>query len=576
VGAAQPAGGWPARVAAVVAMLDRLAGMPLSMFGRAFGSASYALSKLLYHAEFCGQPPRACLAQLTALAARLVDRGLPSGPLARRAFTGVRADLLVGHPSGGGFGALPLVEHIRARHAVWGARLLSGEWSAAWVPVARALLAAGWEGAWQPMAGLVGSEVARVPGGLREPPEPLRRMLGGLRALPPVRDVAREPLELGAWCAAAPLWGNPFLPSPSSAVLAGLEESVAGGFFYAGLRSVGDALRLQPALAAAARGHRAYQDGVWHPLLQGSYHFPNRERLQDLLPALLAAVPAGWAAAPGVTACVADGSFAGAGLQAEAVGLLLPRLGWLAPGGGACTLRSLTVRVATSLQLEAVQQERARRHQLVELAARAAAPPAAAPAAGALPRALQALWRVRWDNRRKEAYWRLLLDALPTPARLHVADAARACPCGGAGAAEGDRQHHFWHCAAAQAVAAQLRGAAAPAQLHMHHVWLVVAPPGVNARVWPVVCLAAVDAMRRGMQLLTVPAVRRALAAAGRDPVEHASRAAVSHFWGLLEEFARVGGVPQAWRRFLPPGHPFLHYPTPAARLSVNCWDGGG
>ena len=121
---------------------------------------------------------------------------------------------------------------------------------------------------------------------------------------------------------------------------------------------------------------------------------------------------------------------------------------------------------------------------------------------------------------------------------------------------------------------AQLRGATGAVQLHMHHVWLVVAPPGVNAHVWHVVCLAVVNAMRRGMQLLAVPATRLAIAAAGRDPVQHASCAAVSHFWGLLEEYARVGGAPQAWRRFLPPGHPFLHYPTPAARLAVNRWGG--
>ena len=54
---------------------------------------------------------------------------------------------------------------------------------------------------------------------------------------------------------------------------------------------------------------------------------------------------------------------------------------------------------------------------------------------------LRRLWRVRWENQHKEPFWRLVYNAIPTAARLHL---DQPCQCGAA--APADRHHHFWEC----------------------------------------------------------------------------------------------------------------------------------
>jgi hypothetical protein len=61
------------------------------------------------------------------------------------------------------------------------------------------------------------------------------------------------------------------------------------------------------------------------------------------------------------------------------------------------------------------------------------------------------LWRLPWDNQRKELFWRLSLDGLPTAARMHLLGEPCAC-----GALAPCRRHHFWDCAVAQAVLTEL------------------------------------------------------------------------------------------------------------------------
>ena len=57
------------------------------------------------------------------------------------------------------------------------------------------------------------------------PHGPLFRMRDGLNSLPPIKDVCLKPIELGDWCLAAPLWGNPLFPeeflSPGYAIARG-------------------------------------------------------------------------------------------------------------------------------------------------------------------------------------------------------------------------------------------------------------------------------------------------------------------------------------------------------------------
>jgi hypothetical protein len=123
------------------------------------------------------------------------------------------------------------------------------------------------------------------------------------------------------------------------------------------------------------------------------------------------------------------------------------------------------------------------------------------------------LWHLPWENGRKEVFWRLAYDALPTAARMH-----RDQPCECGSGPRPDRHHHFWACPVAQAVVAAVQAALAaaapppaeqPAPLLPANIWLARAPPGLDARVWGVVCLAAVEAMNRGRRSLAAAALRR-------------------------------------------------------------------
>ena len=144
-------------------------------------------------------------------------------------------------------------------------------------------------------------------------------------------------------------------------------------------------------------------------------------------------------------------------------------------------------------------------------------------ALGDLRSTLKRLWRLPWENCRKEPFWRLIYDAFPTAARMHLPD---PCICGGAPA---DRQHHFWDCPVARsvvgAISAALHGqpaataaaaaGGAPPALPQRSIWLAAPPPAVHEGVWSVVCLAAVEAMDHGrrrmyaMQQCCRPSPRR-------------------------------------------------------------------
>ena len=124
---------WGPRTERVLQRLQKISTLPISAFGRGLAASSYALSSLLYVAEFTGMPtlpaPRGRLkdgvAPLQAHVAKLVDTGRgPSHPDAtERVFRGVSLENQFGSPRLGGFGVLPLRHHILARHVVWAVRL---------------------------------------------------------------------------------------------------------------------------------------------------------------------------------------------------------------------------------------------------------------------------------------------------------------------------------------------------------------------------------------------------------------------------------------------------------------------
>lgn len=120
---------------------------------------------------------------------------------------------------------------------------------------------------------------------------------------------------------------------------------------------------------------------------------------------------------------------------------------------------------------------------------------------------LPRVWKLGWDSRWKETFWRLLLGGVVGAGGHGIALKRQPCPCGwqipahleGADAAAAQRDHVFWHCQPARAVRALLQhNLPAGVQLQARHLWLLERPSeGIHAGVWAVVCMAALTAIAR-------------------------------------------------------------------------------
>lgn len=564
---AAPTACWPDLLERVKACYARIASIPkLSVFGRGFATAAYGISKLLYHAEFAGHPPGAVLQQLTRFTAKVTDRGqAPADPVRR--FAGLASWLLPGRPSEGGFGVLAWQEHIYSRHAKWGVQLAVGPDAVPWVAVARELLRRCLPEVGSHPLGLLlwpADGAQRPPGAVAPLPPPLLRLHAGLQQLPPIQDVAQEPLAVGPWCWAAPLWGNPFFRG------ALLPDSVDYDFFdfaCAGVATLGQLLHLQQAVGACP-GPAAYAL-VWNTHLGRYAAFANRQHTLERIGQLLDVLPAAWVGAARAAATALAAGLIQPPQPADAHAAMVPRLGWLLRGQPV-PLTAFTVRAGTDL-LTAWLPERRDEHAFgpflslaLELPADVAPPPSAE-----LRALLERLWRVRWENARKEPFWRLVHNALPTSARM--GDATTPCLCGGA--APADRAHHFWACPVAQAVVSAVSSAAAaalpnPAPLPRAAIWLARPPPAVQRGVWEVVCLAAVAAMDHGRKRMYA----LSLGPPPTTPLHVSSaRSSVARFWDLLSDFVALRCAPNSWRQRLTPTHPFIAFDPATSTFRVHC-----
>ncbi|KAI3428647.1 hypothetical protein D9Q98_007470 [Chlorella vulgaris] len=396
------------------------------------------------------------------------------------------------------------------------------------------------------------------PGSIAQLPPPLRRLHAGLRSLPPVADVAEQPLVLGPWCWAAPLWGNLYFCSPNFPT--GIDHDFID-FSAAGVTSLGQLLHLEQAVAAAPGG--AAYALVWTTMLGRYAAFASRFYAVERLAALLAALPPAWVhAARAAAAELAAGLLQPPALD-DALAMLLPRLGWAHPAlPTPLLLSSFTVRHGTSLLTSPTATRRAAQYFTpFGLLADAAAPAPAATVQALLAR----LWRVRWENCHKEPFWRLVCDAVPNASRLHM---DQPCQCGGAPA---DRRHHFWTCPVARGVVDSIAGELTarqllPAPLAAAHIWLAAAPAGVYDGVWDVVSLAAVAAMDHGRRRMYA----MSLAPPPLPPlVPVCLRSARARFWTLLTDFVALRCAPASWQAHLPPGHPFIYFDAAAAAFKV-------
>jgi len=104
------------------------------------------------------------------------------------------------------------------------------------------------------------------------------------------------------------------------------------------------------------------------------------------------------------------------------------------------------------------------------------------------------LWKCEVLNRFKEPFWRLVYDAIPTPARVHLPHLTCIC-----GQSNPDRNHCFWDCDIFQGMILYLEQKLG-CTITKEMVWLVHAPETIYVRVWEVLVLymiSSMDSVRR-------------------------------------------------------------------------------
>jgi hypothetical protein len=563
--AGQSSADWPVLMGKVRRKYGTIAKLRLSMFGRAMACSGYGLSKLLYAAEYAGVPPPAIMTELISITGKLVDRGQAPGSTKRK-FPGVCGMLLKGHPKQGGCGVLPFTEHVLARHALWGVKLMTATDSCPhWVHLARHALtpsSACGGPSWQQAGIYMCDPVSgKGPAGVAVP-VPLRRIAVGLHALPTLQDVGAEPLQLGAWCANAPLWCNPWLSVVPHACL----ENTFVVFAELGtINTIAQALQAQHDISGFIP-HEQYVAQLWPFWFNRCPLFMDQQAAQAQVAELVQAIPIAWRHA--VQQCTPQQLLQAPSTQ-QVWEMLWARVGWARPGGRPLLLCKATVRALTHLQAELHQVARREKHRVFLQEASVGLNLQVDALCTELHAVLRSLWKLPWDNSRKEVFWRLTLDGLPSAARMHMLGVS--CDCG---VIAPDRQHHFWGCPVAQAVT-QVLQEQLPPQCHLQriNVWLCRPPSAaLHVGVWQVVCLAAVISMNKGRQIMyKLSTSQPALLAQQRVVV--ACKVAVATFWDMLMDFVGVGLCNPLWLLEVGHAHPFLcvvHDAKGSGHLQVN------
>ena len=496
-GVGAPCLDWEGRLAGVQKAFDKAAGLGLSAMGRGLAGAAYGVSKLLYHAEFVDLPPSSVTSQL-ARATRILVLGKPGDK--HRLFC-VPTAMLSQSPGRGGWGALPWLEHIRARHACWAGRLLAPSGTQQpWVALARGLLASA---AGSPLEADI--------------PPPLRRILSALQALP-CAAAAQDPAAMDAATRSlvhampvAWLTGRrwPELQHLACSTLGGLSIMKAA---LEQRESVDPQLQQQLALcrsiAASAAGGAS-------------------QSLAAVTQAV-AALPPEWATA-GMACCAAP-----APLQPPAwVDIMQSTAAWRLPSrqgrGKLLQPWQLSVKSATSIQLSVAEH------------ARDAIFDSAASIIGCgktdIIAAFTRIWALSWDNVYKEVFWALIYDAYPTAERL-----GQQWTCG-CGAATPGRLHHFWECPVACNMVLEIQRHLphSTPQLQIVHIWLGQSPGEIALDAWLVVALAALGAMRSAQRYMSRLSLSNASGDNASNDVTRASRHAIARFWALLSDYCVLG-----------------------------------
>jgi hypothetical protein len=591
---------WNHRMGVVRERMQKISRLPnLSAFGRAFAVNGYALSTILYHAQYTGALPDEHSGNLVKWSAALVDKGLGPDDSLRRP-PGIPTDCMDAHPRDGGFGLLPVRAHLFSRLAVDAVRMVFGNSGVPWVAAGRALLQhhapqVRGGGCWA----LALCDRRRLfPGtGDRLLPQPLRSLALGLRALPPLESVGGASATPGPWCFHIPLWSNPRVVQEQSwewfgqqrLVKVGLEFALPGLFGLPRLQCVGEGikwLRLLEGICAAtgdpgAQGE-AYNMHIFGPLLQHRFQYTSMHAALTDLRALVAAIPVEWQAASraALAAVYPLGRVVVTPALIDAARAhVCADMGWRTADGTVVRPGDLTVAVATKLQSLDSHAAIAVRHGNFLLSVGVLNGLHVQPGGGgagvdhqpALKDVLARWWKLRVPNSYKEAAWRLMLNAFPTADRMPAPAGGQPKCCAACGAVNPGVRHHFWLCPVADAVRqeveAQLRAKHwldAEARLSCSHIWMGVKPHHAAHRmVWDMVCLAAVHAMNVGRQSAWSLSHRLETPDLVVAVVKRVVRAA---FWGVIADFAVSAVVPRSARNGLLASQPFLAWPVVLVR----------
>ena len=585
---------WRAHLNNVYDRYTRLARLPLSAFGRAYGAGGYGISRILFHAEFMGLPPPELCDELERHTAALVDKH--QAPPQRTGITGIASAGLAGPPPLGGLGLLPFKQHVRARHAWWALQLLTAPLRSAppkaWMVVARALLQAIHPCA-TPLSMLTDMPVRSDPGqqgavnalqqlyrhGLplgKLLPSPLCRLISALHCLWPGRPghlVGAAPL--GPWCRLAPVWGNPLLFPDGSAPL-----EVPHAAAFAGIPTL---CNLDALHSLACNAFAMVADPIVSASVCALHNAMPAAHLQFCLDPPHALVGAQ------LTAACWEA-------EAEVLRRIVLRG---ADGVGVPLTNIFTVRQLTHMQVDAAGEYR--KPRLASFIQSVGSPTCTT--ITSLQHLFKRAWLLPWENARKEVLWRLAVDGVQLYgdwARLHGTAVHPSLPCI-CSTGTVCRLHCFWDCTLAKAMRVAIEAALPPTlqPLSRPALWVAATPRGLHAGVWLVVSLAALNSIDHGRRYLTalslnrpIPGPDTAITDTGTTPSQGQHppvatrgmllRVAVSveeTFWQWLEDFVALNSTPPSTWTAVPAIHPFLCLnggclrvsprPAPAARSAV-------
>lgn len=571
---------WNDRLAALTSRLDKIHSLSLSTFGRAFASSCYGASRFLFHLEFAD--PESFLQLVNNAQAQIhrLTSSNRSSTARGRAFGRFVQLPTYGPPALGGYGVIPIREHYLSRHAKWALSLICHR-PAPWLDLALFLISSLSYNRLTPIA------LFNWPYPLDFTPQPLRRLVEGLRALPPPTvDPAAQPNHLAFY---APFWGNPCLDYPEKV----MDGPVDLGRMLFHQSSVGPALQTLGDFVLMC-----FYAGVfgppWNPYDAFLNPLPDRHSIADALNDYALALPHHghhdrldepcrqlrivWTALPFRWRTAAKAALEAlqlvgqvpAGDRTSAYAFCISALSYFDPiKATPVPVAKFAVRLGTALQLytDAKRTSLDRRYYDPYLSMALGRAPTA-PDRQHLRDVFSMLWDIKICNRWRELFWHVVYDGVPCAARLHLPnDTCYACGhmCPG-------REHLFWDCPVLDRLKQDIQNhLPPPLLLSKSSLWLPHVSPSLSIRVlvWRVVSIAffsAADSARRTIYRMSQSDPRP-------TPVETSQRASYRaryRFWSVLIDFQKFTSVPKKWLASLPTDHPFLFRDAASGRLEVE------